>query len=131
MNQDLVSVSLRRALVPLAVVMVSATSGYLGVEAVTSSAADADPAPPTEVFAEISGQRVPITEGQVVGQVPKVDGRCQIASPVGVGGVARDGEQPYRIRWSFDDQCRMVILKIERSTGTSDATPPDGAVGER
>lgn len=79
-----------------------------------------------KVFAVIEGRRTPIQTGAVVGQVRRVDGRCQIDSPVGVSGESRNGEPLYRIRWHFDERCQMVITEVTPVTASTDTGPPSG-----
>lgn len=105
-------------------------SAVLGIVAVGQFGADraaADPASErTNVHAIFNGRTIPVQEGQVVGQVRKVGGLCQIDSPIGVGGRTKDGEPAYSIRWAFDDQCRMIITEIREVTVGDDDGPRSG-----
>lgn len=82
------------------------------------------------VVAVVNGTEIPVVEGSVVLQVPKVNGNCEVTSPLGVGGIVRDGELPPVITWSFDRECRMVITSIEEGHDTPNPTIPVRAVPE-
>lgn len=74
--------------------------------------AGAEATTPTRVHALVDGRVVPISVGTVFAEVPKVDGRCVIERPLGVGAFVPDGEPDPVIEWGFDDRCRAVIKNI-------------------
>ncbi len=94
--------------------------GQFGADGVAADTASEGP----NVHAHFNGKTIPIREGQVVGQVRKVGGLCQIDSPIGVGGSAKAGEPSYSISWTFDDQCRMIITEIRAVTAADERRLP-------